>query len=156
MQKIGELKGQQTLEENTLQARAQRAILSEETKKKYDLQTITLARQTTERERLNKLGTPEQQADTEKKIRETLGLPDTTPVADTATLQANRTLRNITPARPEQLTSLEEERKRAVESRRLTLKSEEADIRQKQYDANRNAVLAQIADENRKLSLYNR
>ena len=152
---IGNLATTQQLEENTLQARAQRDILSEETKKKYDLQTITLARQTAEQERTNKLGSPAQQADTEKKIRETLGLPDTSPIADTSTLIANRNVRNISTARPEQLTALEEQKKIATESRRLSLQAGEADIKTNQYNSNRNAILSQIAAENRKLSLYN-
>ena len=152
--KIQELRDRQGLEEAALQRRAGTATTTAETAKKYDLQTISLARESAEQERVRKIGAPAETAATVAGARGTLGLAEGTGLPSEAEVARLRAERNITLARPEALTNLGEEQKKATESRKLTLQAEEESIRQREYDAQRKNINAEIAKNRSKLSGY--
>uniref|UniRef100_A0A6M3L0L3 Uncharacterized protein n=1 Tax=viral metagenome TaxID=1070528 RepID=A0A6M3L0L3_9ZZZZ len=152
--KIGDLRARQTMEEQALQRRAGAKQTSAETAKKYDLQTIALARQSAEQERVRRIGTPDQTLSTETAARGTLGMVEGQSLPSDVERARLQSERNISLATPEQLTDSEEERKKAIESRKLTLQGEEEKIRYAQQAAQNKIIQSKMNDTKLKLGIY--
>jgi len=153
-ERVGELLGQQQTEEATIERRAGTDITQAETSAKYDLENITLARESAQRERVRKLGTPEEESSTQGKALAELGYTGIDELPATAEIDRARTERNITTYRPGALTDITEEQKRAEESRKLTLQSEELVQRREKELSQRKKIESEIAKKQREVSLY--
>jgi hypothetical protein len=151
---IQDLLSRQALEQQAIQRRAGVASTVAQTAAKYDLQKVALARQTAEKERINKIGTPAQREELESKISAELGLPSASRLPSSAEVLRARASRNITTYKPEALTASEEERKRAIESRKLQLQNEELAARESKEKAQRQEINTRIAQQQNRLSFY--
>lgn len=83
------------------------------------------------------IGSPEQEAATTASALTTAGLPSLEALPSKAQIQLQRGLNPTTLYKPEALTDIEEQRKQAVESRKLALQQEELDIRAVRREAER-------------------
>ena len=151
---IGNLQARQQLEEGAIQRRAGADITKAQTGAKYDLQTIALSRQAAEQERVRQIGTPEQQGATTQTALGTLGYTGMEQLPSQQQLALQRGLNPTTLYSPEALTTSEEERKRATESRRMELESGETAKRAAEYEAAKRAALTSAAKSSGNLSLY--
>ena len=152
--KIRELLERQGMEEATIQRRAGTKQTAVETAKKYDLQTIALARQSAEQERVRRIGTPEQTQVTEAGARGTLGLGAGAGLPSEMELARLRSERGITPRRVEELPELEEERKRAIESRKLELQEGEKAVRAEEERRKRQDILSKLSSQYSQIQSY--
>ena len=150
---IKQLSSRQQMEEEGITRRYGQSEIEAGTEKKFELDKIQLARQQAEARRLNTIGTPEQQADANAKIRETMGLDPEAPLPTDLEMEQSRSLRNITVSKPEALTDLTERHNIARESKRLTLQQEEEDLKQREYDAQRKKILAEQTKKERELQV---
>jgi len=152
--RVQDLLARQSMEQQAVARRAGTAETVAQTGAKYDLERVALARQNAEAERVRRIGTPAQQAELEEKALGELGYTDMGQLPSEAELLRARTERGITPAKPESLSDLEEERKRATESRKLQLQSEELAARTAKEQAQRQSILAEISKNQNKLSTF--
>jgi len=111
------------IEQSGIARRADEKQLALETGKKYSLENIALAREAVQRERVRKYGTEDEATALEQGLKDRAGVEgdDFSEIG----LLSNRAKRNVTAYKPEALTQTEEERKRAIESRKLRLQEEE-------------------------------
>lgn len=110
------------LEQTGIERRAQEKQTSLETTKKYTVESIALAREAVEKERIRKYGTADDAAKLETDLKQRAGVTDD---YSEIGLLSERARRNISAYKPEALTQTEEEKKRAIESRKLQLQEEE-------------------------------
>lgn len=150
---IQDLLTRQQMEEQAIQRRADTATTEANTTAKYDLASIQQARQAAEAERIRRIGTPDQTAATTTALRGTLGLADGAALPSDTEIARQRADRNVTVARPEDLTTLGEQKKQAVESRRQSLIADEQAIRQQQELAKRQSITASMAAKQRQLNM---
>jgi len=125
-----------------------------ETRAEYSIESIKLAREGAQRERVRRLGTAEEEAATEASALGTLGYDEAGDLPSTAELAQSRAERNISVYKPEALTDLTEEEKRAIESRKLTLQEETLAQKKEKELAQRRKIEASVAKKQRELSLY--
>ncbi len=125
---------------------------------KYDLERVKLARETAQKQREAAIGKPEETAATAEKLRGTLregyplvGETYAEGLSSETELLARRALRNISVYRPEALTEMEEERKRATESRKQEFQEAELTIREQEEKRQRQLIESQIAAKQRQL-----
>jgi len=143
------------MELSTVQRRTQAEQTAAETARKYDLEQIKLARETAQKERATKIGTPEQTAVAET-ARTELGLQPGQELGSKAEIEYARSQpgRNISVYKPEVLTDLEEERRKAVESRKIELQTGELGIKEQQEKLARQKIEAERARKYAELSSY--
>jgi hypothetical protein len=151
MKQITDLLNRQQMEEESLVRRYGSKETEAETAKTYDLQQIALARQRAEADRLNKVGTPEQQAEAEAKLRETLGLTEGQALPTDLEMMQRQAGNNVTLYKQEDLVKLGEEQKLAIEAKRMGFEQGETDIREKEYEAQRRQILSDMAKKQREL-----
>lgn len=151
--KVGQLQERQNLDIDTRENRAEREQTRAETGQKYDLQKIALARQQAEQERIRKIGDTSQTQQTIGALEQSSGL-NYGNLASEAELARQRAERNIPVYSPTALTDIEEERKRAVESRKLTLQDEAKAIKDQQAQAERQKIQNEIARKQRELNYF--
>ena len=152
--KIRELLEKKEMEKGEIVRRAGTATTQAETSAQYSIDKITLAREGAQRERVRKLGTAEEEAGTEEKALGELGYTGIGDVPSVAEIERARADRNISVYRPEALTDITEESKRAIESRKLTLQQETLAQRQTQEEAERKKIQAEIAKKQREAARY--
>lgn len=140
---IADLLARQGTEETTLARRAETARTTTQTAYKYNLQNIAAAREAIQKEKARYLGTPEQQAATTQAALGRAGISSLAELPSEAEIARRRGEEPFTLYRPESLTELEEERKRATESRKLALQQEELDIRAVRYNAEKQRAALQ-------------
>lgn len=148
---LEELAERQRMEEEALKRSYEQKQTDVETKKKYTLEQIALARQQAEAERLNRIGTPEEQAAAEARIRETLGIPEGEELPSDIELAEMRQERGQPLHTKEQLTALDEEQKVKAEAVAEAKRQREEDIRQKQYQAQYDVIEKERARKAREL-----
>ena len=149
--RVGDLQEQQALQANTIASQAERAKTQTTTSQKFNLERIKLARETVQKERERQIGTEGETVSTIDKLNTTLGVQQGGTIGDRASVLEARAGRNVSTARPEDLTNITEERKRAIESRKLNLQADELAIRrQKEADA-RTKIMSEL---NNKKNLY--
>ncbi|MDD5501503.1 MAG: hypothetical protein PHH57_07500 [Candidatus Omnitrophica bacterium] len=144
-QQVGELLRREQAERAAIERRAATAETTAQTAAKYDLERVALARKAAEEERIRKIGTPEQEAATTQEALRTAGLGSLGQLPSLAELARRRGEEPITTYRPEALTELAEEQKRAVESRRMELEAEEKAIRAQEYETLKKKTLSDLA-----------
>ncbi len=150
--KIGELDTMKTLDETSLTNRAAEAETQATTKKKYDLERIVLARKAAEEERIRKIGTPDTVNTLQTNASTTLGLQPGQTIGSQAEIAQARADRNITIRNPEDLTSLEEERLKAIESRNQELQNNELAVREQREKSTREKILGDLAAKKNQLA----
>ena len=150
MKQLSELEKRQQAEKEAIARRAEQAKTEATTVKKFSLDRVALARQQITDERKRRIGEPTQTAEMEAKAREAAGLAPDQNLSETDILN-NRQARNTKVYDPTALNSLEEERRTALESRKLSLQTEEIDRRTAQEKAQRDAINAQMAAKQREL-----
>jgi len=151
--RIGELLERQTAEREAIERRAGAVETKAQTGAKYDLQRVALARKAAEQERVRRIGTAGQEAAT---IQEALGTAGLTGLGELPSLAEMARRRGVEPTtiyRPEALTELTEEQRRAEESRRMELEAEEKGLRATEYEALKKKTLADMAGKYRPSSL---
>lgn len=148
---IQDLLARQATEQGIVERKAGVETTVAQTGAKYDLQRVALARQNAEQERVNKIGTPSQKAELEAKAAAELGLTDPSQLGSSAEVLRARADRNITTYKPGALTTSEEERKKAIESRKLQLQNEELAARTAKEAAQRQSIQAKISQQNNRL-----
>lgn len=151
-QEVQNVQNQQATDERIIQESGQRDVTQAETAKKYDLQKVALARENIQNERNRFLGTDSQQADTISGIKDTLGVSDVNNIGSEAEIIRQRADRNTQVYSPTAMTDLEEERKRAVESRKLSLQDEELSARREQANLEANKIYSKLNDKRSQLS----
>ena len=151
---LKDIRERQAMEEAEITRAAGYQTGEAERKAKFDLQTIALARKSVEDERLRQLGTPEQEAATTASALQTAGLGNLGALPSEEQMALSRAQNPYTAYKPEALTDLTEEQKRAVESRKLELQAEELAIRQANYEAQKKKILAEQVKEHANLSDY--
>jgi hypothetical protein len=154
MKKIQDLLSRQNAEQATVARKAGVQETTANTTTKYDLQTISLARQAAERDRINKIGTDEELAATESSALSTLGYDDMSQLPSNAAIALRRAEANTKVYDPTDLTTLAEQKKQAIESRKLTLQNEELAAREAKYNAEKQSILADISKNQAKLQNY--
>jgi len=150
MKKIKDMVGRQFMEESAIE---RGAGVEEETAKreqKYDLERVTLARETAEKERVRRIGTTEEAAATEASAEGVLGGE----LGSRAEALRARSERNIPIYSPTAATDLEERRKQAVESRKQELQETELAARKQQETRERQKILTSMARTQRQMGLY--
>lgn len=150
--KISELDTMKNLDETSLANRAAEAETQATTQKKYDLEKIVLARKAAEEERIRKIGTPDTVNSLQTNAAATLGLQPGETIGSQATIAQNRADRNITIRNPEDLTSLEEERLKAIESRNQELQNNELAVREQREKNTREKILGDLAAKKNQLA----
>ncbi|HUV71649.1 MAG TPA: hypothetical protein VMW25_01435 [Clostridia bacterium] len=113
-----------------------------------------MARESAQRERVRRLGTPEEEQRTEAEALAELGYTGVGELPSAAEIERARAEKNITTYRPEALTDIAEEEKKAIESRKLTLQSEVLAQREAEEAAQRKIIEADIAKKRREAALY--
>lgn len=154
IKQVNELEARKQQEIDAVNRAAETAKTETETAKKFSLERITLARQAVTDERKRRIGDESQTAALEAQSRAELGLSADDPLASESDIYNSRAQRNTTVQSPEALTDLEEERRRAVESRKLSLQEEELDIRKTEEEKQRQAIQSQIAAKQRQMQSY--
>lgn len=149
--KLGDLAEQQQMDVNAINSDYQNKVTGLETDKKYNLEQITMAREAAERDRIAKIGTPEQVASLTNDARTTLGLQEGQDIGSAVQVQADRANRNIPIYNPTDLTTLNEQRTTAVESRNQELQSNELAVREQREKANREKILGELAYQRSRL-----
>lgn len=142
---IGELLGRQELEEAGIERRAGEAEVEEKREVKYDLQRISLARESAEKERVRKIGTPEEEAVTTGAALGTLGYGRIEELPSRTEIARRRGEEPVTTYKPEALIETEEERKRAIESRRMELVAQTRAEREQEKQALRTKTVSELA-----------
>ena len=153
-QRIRELLEREETEKEAITRRAGVATAEEEAGAKYDIERITLARESAQRERVRRLGTPEEEQQTEAGALGELGYTGMGELPSAAEIERARAERNITTYRPEALTDITEEEKKAIESRKLTLQQETLAQREAAESAERKKIEADIAKKKREAAMY--
>ena len=143
--RVGELLGRETAERETIERRAGTAELETETRAKYDLQKVALARKAAEQERVRRIGTAGQEATTTQAALGTTGLAGLGELPSLAELARRRGAEPITIERPEALTELTEEQRRAGEAQAMEFETEEKAIRAQEYDILKKKTLSDLA-----------
>lgn len=149
---VNDLQTRQQQELSSINRIADESVTKEQTAQKFNLERISLARKAVADDRKRRIGDETQSAELENKARADIGLGTNDPLASDAELLYNRDARGITPRSPEDITNLEEERRKAVESRKLSLQQEELDIRKSQEEAQRKAIQSEIASRQRQMN----
>lgn len=134
-----------------IQRRERQAKTETETAKKFSLDRITLARQAITDERNRRIGEPTSTDQLANEARGELGLAPDQQLGSEADIAYRRAERNTKVYDPTALSSLEEERRTALESRNLSLQQQELDIRQQEEKRQREAINAQMAAKQREL-----
>ena len=122
-----------------------------ESRAKYDLENVRLAREAAQQRRIREIGTPEE---TEAQRQEAMGILGGD-VASRTAVEAARTQRGISPLYNKQaLTDLEEEKRKSVLSRQEELKSQQLAERNTEYEQMREKILAERARKASQLQTY--
>lgn len=148
--RVGEMLDREQMETGAIERRAEQARTEAETGRKYDLKRIALARESAERERIRQIGGPGEEADTTEAALATTGYGSLEELPSEAELARLRSERNQTVYRPEALTDIEEERKRAIESRRMELETQEEAIRRQRREQLKKQTLADLARDKKR------
>lgn len=151
---ISDLLARQQMEEQALERRAGAQATEAERRRKYELQEIELARESVRKERERLIGAPEEEAATTGAALATTGYGSLAELPSATELARLRAERNIPVYSPTALTELEEERKRAEESRRQELIGETRATRQAEAEATRKKILAEAAERSKGLRNY--
>lgn len=151
---VTDLKTRQEQEMSDIQRRTEQATTEAQTTKKFSLDRITLARQAITDDRNRRIGAPQETAQLEAKARAEAGLAPDQPIASQAQVAYDRGIANKKTYDPTALTSLEEERRAALEQTKLKVQQNEEDIRNSEYESQRKAIQAQIARKQSELSSY--
>jgi len=152
-QRIGELLAREAAEKQAIERRAGAAETRVQTGAKYDLQRVALARKAAEQERIRKIGTPEQEAATTQAALGTVGLAGMEQLPSLAELARRRGAEPTTIYKPEALTALTEEQRRAEESRRMEFEAEEKALRAQEYETLKRKTLSDLARKYRPTAL---
>ena len=141
------------MELQTIADRYGREQLQTETARKYDIDQIRLARESAERERQARIGAPATQ-----QALDTLGLSDISQLGPKTAIEQARLApqRNVDIYKPGSLLDLEEERRKAVVSRKLDSQAEELALRDEERNIQRQKILADKAAAQSRLSAYGR
>ena len=145
--RVGELLGRETAEKEAIERRAGAAETETQTAAKYDLQKIALARKSAEQERVRKIGAPGQEAATTQAALGTAGLAGMGELPSLAEMARRRGAEPTTIYRPEALTELTEEQRRAGEAQAMEFETEEKAIRASEYDILKKKTLADLAKQ---------
>jgi len=151
--RIGELLERQTAEREAIERRAGAAETKAQTGVKYDLQRVALARKAAEQERVRRIGTAGQEAATVQEALGTAGLTGMEQLPSLAELARRRGAEPTTIYKPEALTALTEEQRRAGEAQAMEFEAEEKAIRATEYDILKKKTLADMAGKYRPSSL---
>jgi len=151
-----EVKRLEGMETGTIEARAGREQLDTETANKYTLDQIRLAREASERDRVARIGAPQETEATKQEALAQAGLSGMEQLGSKADIELARGTgaRNVSTYKPDALTSLEEERLKAVESRKQELQSEELTLREKEYEKQRQKILSARDSARSNLAAY--
>jgi len=152
-QRVGELLAREAAEKQAIERRAGAAETRAQTGAKYDLQRVALARKAAEQERIRKIGTPEQEAATTQAALGTVGLAGMEQLPSLAEMARRRGAEPTTIYKPEALTALTEEQRRAEESRRMEFEAEEKALRAQEYDILKRKTLSDLAKKYRPTAL---
>ena len=141
------------LETGTIESQAGRQVTDVETQKKYSIDQIRLSREAAERDRAARIGAPQ----TQEALR-TLGLSDISQLGPKTGIEQARqgAGRNVDIYKPGALNTLEEERLKAVESRKQESQTEELALRNQEYERKRQKILADKAAAQSRVSGYAR
>lgn len=155
IQKRKELDERKALELSSIERKAQQAATEEETKKKYDLESIRLARESAQQARISAIGSPVETEATKQSALSTLGYTDMSQMPSEIALQKARQERQ-TPAIYDKnvLTDLERNRTADVESTKLELEKQRLAEYQTSYEAQRQKLLADKAAKAAQLGTY--
>jgi hypothetical protein len=126
-----------TAEVDALKERSAEEATSLETSKKYNLEQIKLARESSQKRRIQSIGTPEETEAQKAAARDTLDLKAGESLGSRAEIEAGRTGRDVSPLKnaAQRRKDLETDRLERVESRRGELISDESAIKKREYDA---------------------
>lgn len=149
--RLEDLKARQEMEEQNLLRQYGSQQTKVEIAKKYDLQNIQLARQQAEAERLNKIGTPEQQEVARAQLRQTLGIAEGQAEPSDLEMAQRRASNDITVYKPEELNRLAEERAIREESRFGEMRVNEEEQLRLQREEQRRYLEAEKAKKQREL-----
>lgn len=150
-EKRQELAERKETEVGNIAQRAEERQTELETGKKYDLENIRLARESAQQRRIQQIGTPEE---TERMKQDAMSLTGG-PIGPQADIATQRAERGIAPIYNKQaLTDLEEERRNSVLSRQQELQNTELDIRNQEYNKQREQILAERAKKASQLKNY--
>lgn len=151
MKEISNLEARKRQELDSVNRAADTAKTETETANKFSLERIALARQAVTDERKRRIGDESQSAALEAKAKTDLGLTGDQQIGSEADIAYARAQRNTPVYSPQDLTTLEEEKRKAIESRKLSLQQEELDIRKTEEERQRQAIQAQIASKQRQM-----
>lgn len=144
---VQELLGRQETEKAAVERKYGQQQTEAETAKKYDLQTIGLAREAAEKERVRRLGTTEEEAATTGAALSTLGYSELEQLPSETEIARRRGEYTGSIYSSDALSSMEEEQKRAVESRRMELTDEERAIREQTARQAKEKKLSELAQK---------
>lgn len=143
------------LELSKIQRRAEAEGTRVSTERKFDVENIKLAREKAEQDRIRRIGDPGQTAATREASRETLGLGEGENLGSVAEIERQRTERGINPVFDKnKVTDLEEDRRKAVESRKLELQAGELAPREQERDFQRDKTLSALSAKREELKRY--
>lgn len=126
---VDKLKQRQALEQGNIEGQYAAKQTALETDKKYDLERIALARKAQEQKRMRIVGSPTEEAATKTALAQTAGLDENNLISEVE-MARRRAERGITPVyNSGALNDLNEEEKRAIESRKLALQDDELSVR---------------------------
>lgn len=126
---VNDLQYRKNLEQSSIQRKADEKQTALETNQKYDLERIALARKAQEQKRLRMVGTSSEEAATKTALAQTAGLDENNLISEVE-MQRRRAERGISPVyNSGALNDLNEEEKRAIESRKLALQDDELAVR---------------------------
>jgi hypothetical protein len=158
---IGEKKRQaqtatEALAEKNIQNQSLREQTAATTAEQYSLEQIRLAREAAARDRAARIGAPDQAEQMKQQQLGALGLTDMSQLGSRADIEAARAqdARNVTTYKPEALTTLEEQRLKDVEATKQELQQQELDVRNQEYEKQRQKILSAKGTAQAQLAAY--
>ena len=151
---ITDLETRKQQELKAIERQTGQALTETNTTKKFSLDRIALARQAITDERKRRIGEPTQTDALEAQARADIGLTADQQIGSEADIAYNRAQRNTKVYDPTALSSLEEERRAALEKTNLDIKQNEEDIRNSEYEAQRKKILAEQSRKQLELNSY--
>lgn len=145
------------MELDSIQRQESEAVTTAETSKRYTLENIRLAREAAQNKRERLIGAPADTEATKSNALGTLGISDISQLPSEADITAKRNERGISPifsGGSNQLSDLEAERLKAVESRNQELQQNELAVREQTYQKERERILAERAKKASQLNSY--
>jgi hypothetical protein len=153
--KVSEQERLKNLEEQILNRQKESDITAAETAKKYSLESIRLARQTAEQDRIRSIGTPTEVETLKQKELENAGLTDMSQLESEQAIKAKRAESGVTPISDKYaLQNLEAEKLKAKESTAQELQADELAIKEQEYGLTREQILAEQAKKRAQLAAY--